>query len=213
MQSLTAAEFQRTNRKVIAFLVTWAVLVCIGAQTHLLAHLYRPLIGLIVAVTIVTPTFWYLRSSLLQRFAAQAGHRRIALFHTWRIAAAAMFFWYGSRGALPPQFWQHAAIGDLIAGIMAVIVAVGPQTRTRYLLFHLIGFADFVNAVGTGLAYTLHNAPRMAPIVSLPLALIPLFGVGISGATHLIAFHMLRKGVGLAQEKSVAPSNRGVQAV
>ncbi len=25
------------------------------------------------------------------------------------------------------------------------------------------------------------------------MALVPLFGVGISGATHLIAFHMLRR--------------------
>jgi hypothetical protein len=38
---------------------------------------------------------------------------------------------------------------------------------------------------------------RMAAITTLPLALIPLFGVGISGATHLIAFDMLRKGRGL----------------
>jgi hypothetical protein len=31
----------------------------------------------------------------------------------------------------------------------------------------------------------------MAPIRDLPLALIPLFGVGISGASHIIAFHLL----------------------
>jgi hypothetical protein len=40
----------------------------------------------------------------------------------------------------------------------------------------------------------------MAPIAILPLALIPLFGVGISGATHLMAFDMLRRGVGLGYD-------------
>jgi hypothetical protein len=59
---------------------------------------------------------------------------------------------------------------------------------------HRFGFADFVVAVGTGLAFTLLLDPRMAPITALPLALIPLFGVGISGATHIIAFDMLRRG-------------------
>jgi hypothetical protein len=34
----------------------------------------------------------------------------------------------------------------------------------------------------------------MALLRSLPMALIPLLGVGISGATHIFAFDLLRKG-------------------
>jgi hypothetical protein len=69
--------------------------------------------------------------------------------------------------------------------------------RFRYRSFHRFGFADFVVAVGTGLTFTLLQDPLMALITTLPFALIPLFGVGISGASHLMAFDMLRRHTGL----------------
>jgi hypothetical protein len=37
----------------------------------------------------------------------------------------------------------------------------------------------------------------MAGIQTLPLALIPLYGVGISGASHIMAFDLLRRRVGI----------------
>lgn len=40
----------------------------------------------------------------------------------------------------------------------------------------------------------------MANIASFPLALIPLFGVGLSGATHLICLHLLSSRASQAHE-------------
>ncbi len=40
----------------------------------------------------------------------------------------------------------------------------------------------------------------MDAICSLPLALIPLYGVGALGASHLMAFDLLRRGVGVKPE-------------
>jgi hypothetical protein len=125
------------------------------------------------------------------------GLRAITVFHVWRLGAAVLFFWYGAHELLPPVFARNAAWGDLIAGLLAVIVLLLPERRATYLGFHLVGFADFVDAVGTGLFFTLQHDPRMGAIRILPLALIPLFGVGVSGASHLIAFDMLRRRVGL----------------
>jgi hypothetical protein len=68
-----------------------------------------------------------------------------------------------------------------------------PTSNDAYFRFHRFGFADFVVAVGTGLIYTILNDPRMATIRELPMVLIPLFGVGISGASHLIAFDLMRR--------------------
>lgn len=62
--------------------------------------------------------------------------------------------------------------------------------------FHLFGFADFVVAIGTGPTLFLQNDPLMAGIQTLPMALIPFFGVGVSGASHLMAFDLLRRGAG-----------------
>ena len=86
-----------------------------------------------------------------------------------------------------------AGLGDLLAGVNAATILWRPRTQARYRQIHRFGFADFVVAVGTGLTLTLLHDPRMALLRSLPMALIPLFGVGISGATHIFAFDLLRK--------------------
>ena len=55
----------------------------------------------------------------------------------------------------------------------------------------MIGFADFILAVGTGLTLNAINAPAMSNIADLPLCVIPLFGVPITGAIHLIMLDRL----------------------
>ncbi len=207
MSSIFAAHYN--DRRLILLLwataATWLAAVVIAAETGLLPRLYQPLIAAIVAATIVLPTLWYFTSVNLRRVVEGIGHRRIMILHAWRVPAALMFFWYGTQGLLPPLFWILAGVGDLIAGSYAIYLAFKPEKAARYLSFHRFGFADFVIAVGTGLTFTLLQDPRMAPIAILPLALIPLFGVGISGATHLMAFDMLRRGVGLAALDRSAP--------
>jgi hypothetical protein len=180
----------------------WGLAIVILAQAGVLSQLYPPIIGAIVAATIIIPTIWYLRSSALRRVIEKVGHRRIVIFHIWRIPAALLFFWYGAQGLLPPLFWTLAGIGDLIAGLYALWLSFRGENARAYLTFHRFGFADFVVAVGTGLTFTLLLDPRMAPIATLPLALIPLFGVGISGASHLMAFDMLRRDVGFQGQRS-----------
>jgi hypothetical protein len=83
-----------------------------------------------------------------------------------------------------------------------LFVVVLPENRTRYWIFHVVGFADFVVAVGTGLTLFLLNNPQMAAIQTLPMALIPLYGVGISGASHIMAFDLLRQGLGSNVKRS-----------
>jgi hypothetical protein len=125
------------------------------------------------------------------------GLRPITVFHIWRIGAALLFFWYGAHNLLPPIFVLIAGWGDLIAGLLALAVTLLPESRNRYLVFEIFGFADFVAAVGTGLTMFLLHDPRMAGIQTLPMALIPFYGVGISGASHIMAFDLLRRHVGI----------------
>lgn len=70
----------------------------------------------------------------------------------------------------------------------------------RALVFEIFGFADFVAAVGTGLTMFLLHDPRMAGIQTLPMALIPFYGVGISAASHMMAFDLLRRHVGIQRQ-------------
>jgi hypothetical protein len=185
-------------------LVLWFALVCLGSLSGFLASLHLPWIAAMVTVSIVLPTALYFLSPRLQAYADWIGHRKLALMHIWRIPAALVFFWYGAQGQLPPLFWILAGLGDFVAGCKAVQLINQPESHARYLRFHRFGFADFVIAVGTGLAFTLQLDPRMQTLATLPMALIPLFGVGLSGFVHLVAFDMLRRGTGL--QRKLEPS-------
>jgi hypothetical protein len=212
MPPYPAASRRTYHRLLLAIGGIWLAAVVIGAQSGFFLSLYQPVIAAIVALTIIAPTLWYFASPGLRRHMEHVGHRRIVLFHVWRIPAALLFFWYGLQGQLPPLFWILAGVGDLLAGSYAAYLMFRPESVRNYRLFHVFGFADFVVAVGTGLTFTLLLDPRMAPIAVLPMALIPLFGVGISGATHLMAFDMLRRGVGMAEAPSLETHPRSAAA-
>ena len=78
-----------------------------------------------------------------------------------------------------------------------IVVTALPRSRGAYWAFHAIGMADFLLAVGTGLAFSLMAVPEMASIAVLPLAIIPLIGVPLSAATHVAAFDLMRRGARL----------------
>ncbi|CCD99433.1 hypothetical protein [Bradyrhizobium sp. STM 3809] len=196
MTTLSRNDSHRITLGLAAVVAIWGAAVIAGARTGFFAGLYMPMIAVIVAATIAIPTLIYFCSPRLKAYADGIGHGPILLFHTWRIPAALAFFWYGLQGELPTAFWALAGTGDLIAGSYAAYLMLQPERSRNHLSFHMFGFADFVVAVGTGLTFTLLQDPRMALIAALPMALIPLWGVGISGVTHLVAFDMLRRGVG-----------------
>lgn len=158
-----------------------------------LAAAFMPAYAALVAVGISTPVVAYFVAPKVRRAVDAFGLRWLTLMHVWRIPAALVFFWYGALGELPPLFWVLAGTGDLLAGCLAATVWWRPATPDRLRRIHVFGFADFLVAVGTGLAFTLIGDPRMALLTTLPMALIPLFGVGLSGASHIVALHTLAR--------------------
>ncbi|HEY1397842.1 hypothetical protein [Roseateles sp.] len=182
----------------LAVLAAWGSAVTAAAATGLYGRVDPMYLAAIIALGIVVPVILYAMSQDMRRYIERIGLRGLTAFHIWRIAAALVFFWYGANDWVPESFVLNAGVGDLIAGLMALAVTVLPKSRKRYLVFHLFGFADFVVAIGTGLTLFVLHDPRMSGIQTLPMALIPFFGVGISGASHLMAFDLLRRGVGIS---------------
>lgn len=187
---------RRGTRVLLAILIVWGLAVVIAAQTGAYGLLEPRLLAIIIALGIVVPVLVYALSGGFRAYIQAVGLRALTAFHIWRIAAALVFFWYGAHELLPEAFVRNAGWGDFIAGWLALGVLLLPESRGRYLVFHVFGFADFVVAVGTGLSFFLRNDPRMAAIETLPMALIPLYGVGISGASHILAFDLLRRRTG-----------------
>jgi hypothetical protein len=191
---VTELRHRSLTRSLSLLVFLWALAVAVAAETGVLARLWMPAIAGLVALGIALPTLWYFVTPAARAWADRLGLRAITAFHAWRVPAALLFFWYGLQGELPTTFWLLAGAGDLIAGLWAIAVtARKDSSHSAYARMHIFGFADFAVAVGTGLTFTLLLDPRMAAITTLPLALIPLFGVGLSGTTHLVAFDMLRR--------------------
>jgi hypothetical protein len=185
---------RRGTRVLLSVLIVWGLAVVIAAETGLFRALPPLLLAPLIALGIAVPVVVYAMTPGFRAYIAAVGLRPLTAFHIWRIGAAFVFFWYGAHNLLPETFVQNAGWGDFIAGCLAIVVLLLPESRRGYLIFHLVGFADFVLAVGTGLALFLLKDPRMAAIQTLPMALIPLYGVGISGANHIMAFDLLRRG-------------------
>lgn len=65
------------------------------------------------------------------------------------------------------------------------------EYKSSFWAFNIIGFTDFLIAVGTGVFFAFSGDEIMLNIRFLPLAMIPLFGVPISGLTHIVMFNKL----------------------
>lgn len=193
-QHLTPQEslpLRRTASVLLVLAAAWCALVVVAAEQGWLLQVPMPAFAALVALGIAAPVLLYAAWPAARAWVRSVGLLPIGLVHAWRIPAALLFFHYGLAGALPPLFWVLAGVGDLFAGLLALTLLRNPADPAAHLRFHLFGFTDFLVAVGTGLAYTLLQDPRMQLLAHLPMALVPLFGVGLSGASHLVAFHLL----------------------
>jgi hypothetical protein len=187
-----AASGWLLSTAVLAWLiaVVWASLSGLLAA---LAQVFMPAYAALVALGIATPLVAYFTFQAVRHAVDSVGLRWLTLMHVWRIPAALVFFWYGALGELPLLFWVLAGVGDFLAGCFAATLWWRPATPERLRRIHVFGFTDFAVAVGTGLTFTLIGDPRMALLTTLPMALIPLFGVGLSGASHIIALNALKR--------------------
>jgi len=193
---------RKIDRTVAGVIATWAAVVALGAYLGAFQAFPLPLFAALVAAGIAAPVLVYQRSAALRGSVERFGLRRLTALHVWRVPAALTFFYYGAQDLLPDVFVTLAAWGDFLAGVLAAVVTLIPARRALYWAFHAIGMADFVVAVGTGLTFSLLGDPEMRTIAGFPLALIPLFGVALSGATHIMAFDLLRRRAGVNKYSS-----------
>jgi hypothetical protein len=205
MNRETEIRKRRGTRVLLIVLAIWGLAVVVAAQTGIYKAIYPLVLASIIALGIVVPVIVYAMLKGFRAYIEAIGLRPLTVFHIWRIGAAVLFFWYGARDLLPQVFVLIAGWGDLIAGLLALGVTLLPENRTRYLVFEIFGFADFVAAVGTGLTMFLLHDPRMSGIQTLPMALIPFYGVGISGASHIMAFDLLRRHIGIEHKVEASP--------
>jgi hypothetical protein len=123
---------------------------------------------------------------------------RLVRPHSFRVAGV-VFLFYLALGHLPALFALPAGLGDIAAGIAALLVAprlAQGTGRRPGLWFNAFGMADLVVALTLG-ALTgfqlLNITPSSAPITELPLALIPTATVPLLFALHITSTFTLAR--------------------
>ncbi len=123
---------------------------------------------------------------------------RLLLPHSFRLEGV-VFLLYLALGHLPALFALPAGLGDIATGLAAPLVArrlARGTGRRAALWFSAFGLTDLVLALILGALTAfglLHISPSGAPILELPLALVPTVGVPLLFALHITSASVLAK--------------------
>ncbi|MEE9364146.1 MAG: hypothetical protein V3U92_16220 [Cellulophaga sp.] len=188
-------SFNKTESYFSLIIILWGLFVFYLGYNEIFLN-YHPLLFGFTVVTImilIITTYWAAKS--FRKFSDTIPLRTIALLHSWRIFAGWAFL--ASTEVLPETFVRNAGIGDIIAGFLGLGIFIFGSTKRNHLIFNIIGLADFLLAVGTGITLTLLGSQGMSGIMKLPLIIIPLLGVPLSGYSHVVALKRLfgKKGI------------------
>jgi hypothetical protein len=195
----TNVDLSRTRLVVIILIAGW-FLVALGAS--LLGLLQTgpsspPIpIGLAIPAPLLLGWLAYARSARFRRLLLSIDLRWLIGMQLWRVVGEVFLLLY-ARNELPASFAIPAGIGDVLVGLAAPFVAFlaasGTSAARRVVIgWCIVGIVDLVVAVTTGVL----NAPgtfgllagqvTTAPMLELPLSLIPTFFVPLSILLHVI---------------------------
>jgi hypothetical protein len=135
-----------------------------------------------------------LGSPRLRAWAGRLDLRYLTLLQTWRTAGLA-FLALAAVHALPAGFAIPAGIGDVAVGLTAPLVAtlVAGRSSRLYVAWTALGIADLLTAVTLGILYSntpagvLHGDIGTDLMATLPMCLVPAFGVPLTLVLHVLS--------------------------
>jgi hypothetical protein len=160
-------------------------------------------IGVALLVPVILGVVAYARSAEFRRLLLRADLRWLIGVQLWRIAGGLFLLDY-ARHELPASFALPAGVGDVLVGLAAPFVAVvapwGTSTARRIVIgWCVVGIADLIVAVTMGVLNAsgklgfLAGEVTTAPMLELPLSLIPTFLVPLGILLHLIVLRRSRE--------------------
>jgi hypothetical protein len=155
-------------------------------------------IGLAAAVPPLVVIGWLAGSARFRSRVCDLDLRLLTMLQTWRVAGLAFLALY-AVGELPAGFALPAGLGDVAVGLTAPLVAVyviggGRWAKRTYIGWTVVGIADLLLAVALGVT----SGSGMDPMASLPMSLVPTFGVPLTLALHAISLVNATRGTQFA---------------
>jgi hypothetical protein len=184
METENEKSLERVERWFVVVLTLWASCAFVAAASGAISKVPRRVLGpLFLTETIIPILVYYLSGT----FRAYIFLKHLTIFHLWRLLAGFTFVSYGIRHLLPETFVHTAGFGDIIVGVLVPLILILPNGIRKYIVFHVIGLLDFILALGTGIILTLVREPLIENLTTFPIIMIPLLGVPVSGALHVMA--------------------------
>ncbi|MBI3868608.1 MAG: hypothetical protein HY299_08765 [Verrucomicrobia bacterium] len=108
------------------------------------------------------------------------------------------FLWLHEHRRLPFGFAVPGGWGDIcVAAMSAMLLILRPTAPRIYWIWNTLGLADILFVVATATRLAFADPVPMAPLLRLPLSLLPTFAVPIIIFTHLVVFLRLHRGIAI----------------
>lgn len=188
------SEHSRADRIVLSVLGIWFLVALILGASGVTQRLRPPAPQIVLATLslLTLGALWFVPS--IHRWAMQVDLRVFVAFHLTRFVGIYFLILY-QRGELPYEFAVYGGWGDILVatlaiGLLAFKPAVGGK-RLLYRAWNIIGLADILYVVVTAAKLATADPISMAPLLRLPLSLLPTFVVPIIIASHVWLFARL----------------------
>jgi hypothetical protein len=200
-----------------AFLGWEAVAQYLGAANTYLATIENPpavptiLFGLLIPLAVAAIALWQLES--IARLVSAIPLHWLVAAQVYRVAGG-IFLVLWADGRMPWQFALPAGIGDVVTGIVAVVVAAQLAQNAigagRAYAWCLFGIADLVVAIAMGAMTSpgrVHLLALDAPnllVTAYPLVMVPTFAVPLALMLHGLVLLRLQRGAASTRRLAAA---------
>lgn len=181
----------------LTILGIWFLAALAVGASDILPTLRRPAPPIIIASLTTFALVLALRVSPLREWVARLDPRWLVAVHLTRFVGFYFLVLY-DRGALPRAFGLYGGWGDIAVATLAVLLLLltgpvgNPPDRMAYALWNIFGLVDILFVVLAALRAFASDANSMAPLLRLPLSLLPTFAVPLIITTHVLLFLRLR---------------------
>lgn len=182
-----------TRSGVFTLLGGWLAAALFVGATGGLSHLPVPPPIIAVALTFLLLVLMRL-SRGAQGAARQLGARSLVAFHVIRLPIGAYFLVLEGRRVLPAAFATPAGWGDVVVGLVAIVVAAWccpvttPGRRMGLAAWNVVGLVDILGVLANGIRIFASDPAFATPFMTLPLSLLPTFVVPLVIVSHVILF-------------------------